>query len=159
MNKKQLFLIGLSSLILSACTLKPNTTPVVPSQPEITPATPVTEDPSMREDAKTYTLTEQNSSGQTGTLTLTEATPGQTTAVLALTGGNFTEPQPAHIHEGTCPNPDAVQFPLNDVVDGQSTTVLNMSIKDMLATFPNLAVNVHKSKAESKVYTACGDLK
>lgn len=152
MNKKHLLLIGLSGLILSACTLNP-TAPAPESQTEGMP-----EESSVAGESRTYTLNEQNGSGQSGTLTLTE-NDSKITAVLDLTGGDFPQPQPAHIHEGVCPSPGAAQFPLSDVVDGHSTTVLNMTMADMLATFPDLAVNVHKSGAESSIYTACGDLK
>ena len=68
-----------------------------------------------------------------------------------------TEPQPAHIHEGTCDdlNPEPA-FPLQDVVDGRSETDLDITLDDLaLSTY---AVNVHKSAAESDLYVACGDI-
>lgn len=107
---------------------------------------------------KVYKLAEIDKSGQTGTMTLTATKDGKTKVVLALTGGKFTEAQPAHIHEGSCPTPGAVKYPLTNVVNGKSETTLAVTLEDLLA-MPTLAVNVHKSAAEVKTYTSCGDLK
>ncbi|OHA09272.1 MAG: hypothetical protein A3H69_05210 [Candidatus Sungbacteria bacterium RIFCSPLOWO2_02_FULL_47_9] len=64
---------------------------------------------------------------------------------------------PAHIHVGACPNPDAVKYPLADVVGGKSTTVVHASVDELLKELP-LAVNVHKSGIEIKTFVACADL-
>ncbi len=66
--------------------------------------------------------------------------------------------QPAHIHTGACPTPGDVVYPLTDVVDGTSVTTLNATMEELTAKMP-LAINVHKSTQEVKVYTACGDIK
>ncbi len=67
-------------------------------------------------------------------------------------------PQPAHIHTGSCSNLGAVKYPLSAVVNGKSETKLNISAEQLLSQLP-LAVNVHKSAAEIKAYAACGDIK
>lgn len=103
-------------------------------------------------------LATQNNLGQSGTATLTENAEGNLVVTLAMTGGSFSSPQPAHIHVGSCPNPGAVKYPLANVVNGQSETVLDVSWSDLENGGEKLAINVHKSAAESKVYTACGDL-
>ncbi len=108
---------------------------------------------------KTVTLQEQNDLGQTGTAVLTELDDSRVQVVLNMTGGNLTQPQPAHIHVGSCPNPGAVQYPLTNVVNGKSETTLSMSMEDIMNSSDKLAINVHKSAAEASVYTACGDLK
>jgi hypothetical protein len=107
-------------------------------------------------DSMTVTLGEQNDLGQSGTATLTEEN-GQVKVVLSLTGGTFAEPQPAHIHMGMCPKPGEVVYPLTNVVNGQSETMLATTMADLKAK-GDLAVNVHKSAAEASVYTACGNL-
>lgn len=73
-----------------------------------------------------------------------------------MTGGG-TDPQPAHIHEGTCAdlNPQPA-FPLQDVVNGSSETDVNISLDDL--TISSYAVNVHKSAEEVDTYVACGDI-
>ncbi len=105
-------------------------------------------------------LGEQNQSGETGIATLTEQN-GQTKVVVTLVaapGASVSASQPAHIHLGSCPNPGEVKYPLTNVVKGISETVLPVTIAQLKAMMP-LAINVHKSAEEVKVYTACGDLK
>lgn len=151
---KRALLVVVAGLVLSAC----NYSTPAPSAPSSGSMEPVIE---QIEEAATNTwtvpLTAQNNSGQNGVMTLTES-DGQVTAVLAMTGGSFTAPQPAHIHVGACPTPGAVKWPLNNVVNGASTTVLDVTLADLKAAGP-LAVNVHKSAQESSNYTSCGDLK
>lgn len=117
----------------------------------------------MEEDAVvaqsvTLDLTEQNDLGQSGVATLVEDVDGNLVVTLAMIGGEFTEPQPAHIHVGACPEPGAVEYPLTNVVDGESETTLDVSWADLVALGEPLAINVHKSATEASVYTACGDL-
>lgn len=147
-------ILALSSaaLFLSACAPKPSLTPV-PETPATTTTTP---EAAVMETAYTYNLAAQSNSGQTGTMVL-EAVDGQVKVTLDLTDLGKTS-QPAHIHVGACPTPGAVKYPLTNVVNGKSTTVLSVSLEDLMAELP-LAVNVHKSAAESSVYTACADIK
>jgi hypothetical protein len=107
-------------------------------------------------DGLSVQLGEQNDSGQSGTATFTINDDGNVHVSIDLSGGG-SEPQPAHIHEGTCAdlNPEPA-FPLENVVNGSSETDLSVSLDD-LALEP-YAVNVHQSEAEADVYVACGDL-
>lgn len=100
-------------------------------------------------------LEAQNDSGQPGTVTLTEV-DGKTTVSLSLDAPSSV-PQPAHIHAGACPTPGEVVYPLTNVVDGSSETVLDVDLATIKSQLP-LVVNVHKSETESGVYVACGDL-
>jgi Cu/Zn superoxide dismutase len=103
----------------------------------------------------TVKLVAQNGSGETGTATFTPV-GNKTQVVLELTGAPA-DPQPAHIHEGSCANLNpAPKIPLENVANGKSTTVLDMPIKQVMA---GGAVNVHKSAQDVKTYVACGDLK
>lgn len=106
----------------------------------------------------TVMLAEQSDLGQSGVASFTENEDGKLVVTLTMVGGNFTEPQPAHIHVGSCPNPGAVKYPLTNVTGGSSETVLDMTWAALQSSEEKLAVNVHKSAAESKVYTACGDI-
>ncbi len=102
-----------------------------------------------------FSLVEQNDSGQNGTVALTEV-GNQVRVVLTLTDPVSTS-EPAHIHTGRCPSPGGIVFELDPVVNGTSTTTLNTTLTDLRAR-GDLAVNVHKSEAESGVYYSCADL-
>jgi hypothetical protein len=126
--------------------------------PEPTPSlTGTTPTPSPTETV-TVTLDEQNELGQTGIATLADNASGKLVVTLAMTGGTFTAAQPAHIHLGACPSPGSVKYPLTNVVNGKSVTTLDVSWADLVDAGDALAINVHKSAAESSVYTACADL-
>lgn len=103
-------------------------------------------------------LAEQNELGQSGSATIEQTGDNQVTVTLTLTGGEFMEPQPAHIHLGACPDPGSVEYPLENVVEGSSVTILDIPFSDILASTSPLAINVHKSATEASVYTACGDI-
>lgn len=102
------------------------------------------------------TMNEQNGSGQNGVTSLVDNGDGTTTVTIEISNGTDT-PQPAHIHEGTCAtlNPKPT-YPLNTVVNGKSTTIVQADIHDIADGV--FAVNVHKSAAEATVYTSCGDV-
>lgn len=94
-----------------------------------------------------------NGSNENGTATLRAA--GQKTIVtIKLSGGSDIE-QPAHFHAGTCdhyqPRP---RYPLEDVVNGKSTTTLDVPIDKL--TGGDLIINVHKSYADIATQAACG---
>ncbi len=108
--------------------------------------------------SQTIQLEEQNDLGQTGQAVITEDADGNAVVTLTMTGGEFPDPQPAHIHDGSCPNPGAVKYPLTNVVDGASVTTLDVSYDDLVNSTEKLAVNVHKSAKEASVYTACGNV-
>lgn len=97
-------------------------------------------------------------SGESGTATLKEA-GGKTIVVLDLDPRETPKgvTQPAHIHEGSCPGVGAIKYPLTPVMDGKSETTLDVGLDQLLSEIP-LAINVHKSVAEAKVYVSCGDI-
>lgn len=102
----------------------------------------------------------QNSSGLSGTATLSEE-DGKVKVSLKTAGGVLgllSATEPAHIHLGSCANIGGVKYPLSSVVNGKSETKLNVSMSELKAGLP-LAINIHKSVAESSVYIACADLK
>lgn len=103
----------------------------------------------------TFNLEEQNNSGQNGTVVLSEV-GNQVQVTINLSNPN-SAPEPAHIHIGSCPNPGAVLHHLSDVVNGTSVTLLDTTLADLNARGA-LAVNIHKSAAESGIYYSCGNL-
>ncbi|HKP51698.1 MAG TPA: BMP family ABC transporter substrate-binding protein [Chloroflexia bacterium] len=104
----------------------------------------------------TVTMKEQNASGQNGTATVKQSSTGWV-VTIDISGGT-TEPQPAHIHKGTCANLDpAPAVALTAVVNGKSETTISTSDFTM-APGQAYAINVHKSAAEASVYVSCGDI-
>ena len=99
----------------------------------------------------------QNKSGESGTAKLTPM--GDKTKVeLSIKGAPKGVSQPAHIHEGSCAKLDPKpKYALQNVVEGKSSTEVPADIKTLTAG--KLAINVHKSAEEAKVYVACGDIK
>jgi len=128
-----------------------------PSAPEVA-TTPVVEEssPSAATSGITIILSEQNDSEQSGTATLIEV-DGKVMVTVNTTGGMADVAQPAHIHVGECPEVGAVKYPLTNVVNGVSETTLDVTLDQLKSELP-LGINVHKSAAESKIYTSCGDL-
>ncbi len=105
---------------------------------------------------RVFAIAAQNGSGEAGTVTLTAA--GDKTRVdVALAGAPADTPQPAHVHPGPCAKLDPKpKFPLTPVVDGVSTSMLDVPMSAL--TSGDLSVNVHKSTTEVAKYVACGDL-
>jgi hypothetical protein len=101
-------------------------------------------------------LAAQNDSGQDGDATLSEV-DSDTTRVVLEVGNPPGDPQPAHIHRGSCENLDPQPaYGLENVVDGKSTSEVSVAIEDLVGQ--GFAVNVHKSADEAQVYVACGDI-
>jgi hypothetical protein len=102
------------------------------------------------------TLDEQNGSGEAGTATLSAVGEGRTRVVIQLSNPPK-NPQPAHIHEGTCDelNPTPA-YPLNNVEQGRSDTTVEVGLDKLQETA--FAINVHKSEADLATYVACGNV-
>lgn len=177
---KKLLLLAVSSVLFAACsqptttsTTMTDATPTAPSETTSSDMTTTTPSPQVSDqsmllpqspaatNSMTFNLMAQNNSGQTGMAVISPTNTGKVNVVLTMQGGNFTQPQPAHIHLGSCPNPGAVKYPLSNVVNGKSDTDLAFTIDDlktMLASNQKYSINVHKSAADMKSYTACVDL-
>ncbi len=105
---------------------------------------------------RVFALGTLNASGELGTVTLTAV--GEKTRVdVALANAPTDVPQPAHIHEGSCAKLDPKpKYPLAVVVDGTSTTMVDVPMSQLVAG--GFAVNVHKSTKDIPTYIACGEL-
>jgi len=102
-------------------------------------------------------LEPQNSSGESGTATLTKAGENQTKVVLELKGAPAGVSQPVHIHKGTCANLDPKPaYPLSPVVNGKSETTVNVSLDSLEKG--GYSINGHKSAQEAKTYVFCGPI-
>lgn len=116
---------------------------------------------SAQQETSSIPLLEQNSSGQSGTATFTYSEDYSTVTIEINLSNGTAEPQPAHIHAGSCADLNPTPFyPLSSVVNGKSITVIT---EDDVANldydlYNQFAINVHKSAAEASVYVACGDI-
>lgn len=100
-------------------------------------------------------LEELDGSEVQGVATLVPA--GQRTTVVIELEGDDGETRPAHIHEGTCESSRAEpSFPLTDVIEGRSETVIDVSVGELMST--DYIVNMHESPEALTVYVACGML-
>jgi hypothetical protein len=102
-------------------------------------------------------LSEENNSGQTGTVTLFRRGSSSTLVVIALTSEPPGKAEPAHIHRGPdCDTLDPVPtYPLAPVINGVSKTLVKAPADKLLSG--NYDVNVH-SFVHPNVYFACGHL-
>jgi hypothetical protein len=103
----------------------------------------------------TVDLAEQNGSGQSGTATLESMDGGMTHVTIELSSPPA-DPQPAHIHSGSCAELGDVVHPLTNIEGGSSETDVAASLEDLQAG--DFAVNVHMSEADIGTYVACGDI-
>jgi len=97
-----------------------------------------------------------NNSGISGAVRLIETAPGKLRVEARVTGAGA-GPQPMHIHDGTCNdmNPEP-KIPLTNVVNGASTTELDLSLRQLFAT-PHV-IYLHKSPEELPVMVACANI-
>lgn len=155
MNKNLIFgAVGVLVIVVIGYLLFNRQTQPIP-QPTIT-ITPQTASPSVAISGVTVTLSEQNTSRESGIATLVEVN-GQAVVILALTGAPEDVVQPAHIHVGSCPDVGAVKYPLTFPVNGRSETTLDVTLDQLRLEMP-LAINVHKSAQEASVYVSCSNL-
>ncbi|MFN0073715.1 MAG: hypothetical protein ACKVVP_19720 [Chloroflexota bacterium] len=100
-------------------------------------------------------MSPQNGSGQSGKTTL--YAEGDKTRVVILLDNRVPGPEPAHIHVGSCPLPNAAPlYPLSPVENGKSETVLDVNIGALIVEA--MAINVHRSPQELATYISCGDI-
>jgi hypothetical protein len=75
---------------------------------------------------------------------------------LVIDAGASGVPQPAHVHTGTCEDPGGIVYPLANVIDGVSITVLSTTIDSLLNS--DYIANVHLSAEEPGTYVSCAAL-
>jgi hypothetical protein len=103
------------------------------------------------------TLIDENGSGEDGAGQLTDMGDGTTKVELIMQNAPDGAVQPAHIHTGTCANLNPTPaYPLTNVVDGKSTTIVKVTLAELMGE--KYAINVHKSATEAAVYISCGNL-
>jgi hypothetical protein len=107
------------------------------------------------ETALSLELTEQNSSGQSGTATLTPVGDERTKIVMELSNPPAV-PQPAHVHPGPCDDLGDPVAALANVVGGRSETTVPLSFAELRRG--DLVVHAHKSEREYSISVACAPI-
>ncbi len=94
---------------------------------------------------------------QTGSAVVRALSDGTTEVVVSLRPPGASA-QPMHLHSGGCvaSQMGPVISKLQDVVNGESRTVLDKSLAALAST--QVSINVHESANNFKVYTACGEV-
>lgn len=105
---------------------------------------------------RSIVLESQNDSGENG-IALIQEKEGKLSVSLRITGSPSGTIQPAHIHLGSCGKMDDVLYPLSNLVNGESETIIDTTFKKLYKDLP-LAVNVHKSEKEANIYVSCGNI-
>ena len=105
----------------------------------------------------TIRLETLSGSGVTGTVGFTEVQGGRTRVIVVVDPAGHPD-MPAHIHPGTCTNlTPQPKYPLENVIDGTSTTEIPATMADLLAS--RVAVNLHASVSDLETYTACAEIR
>jgi hypothetical protein len=98
-----------------------------------------------------------NSSGESGTATLSDTGGNKTKVVISVTGQPANVPQPVHVHIGSCAQMDPKPaYGLTTLVDGKSETVIDQPLSALQNN--RFAINGHKSAQEATTYVFCGDI-
>jgi hypothetical protein len=111
--------------------------------------------PASAQQSVEVSMIAQSGSGHSGKATL--YAEGDKTRVVVQLDNPAPGPEPAHVHLGSCPTPNASPlYPLSSVENGKSETVLDLSLGGLLVE--PMAINVHKSPQEVAIYVSCGDI-
>ena len=139
--------------ITNSTSVPPTATATAAPTPTATPPPEFTPTPAPARAV--VLIADKGGSGQTGQATLT-AQGDKTEVVINITAAAPGVNQPAIIHERDCtgPAPGPTKSRLTNVVDGKSTTVVDVP----LATFQSAPFSlwVHKSSTEAGILIACG---
>lgn len=116
-----------------------------------------TVEPVINGERSSVFLTPMTGVVQGGVATLQEEQGRVTVRVTVAAIPGITDPQPIHIHSGSCVEPGKIVYTLNDVKEGRSTTFLNTSL-DLIKAQEPLVINIHRSYQEIDVQTSCGEI-
>ena len=104
----------------------------------------------------TVQLAPENNSGESGIATLADV-GGKLTVFVVVQNEPAGASQPMHIHDGNCgPTLGAVKYPLTPLVNGVSTTTVDVTLAQLKTG--KFAINGHKSASEMGTYFFCGNI-
>ena len=105
----------------------------------------------------TVKLGEVTKSGKSGEAVITQTGTSTVKVIVNIIGKPSKVVMPSHMHIGACPTPGDVKYALTNVDKGAAQTELPITLEQLVSELP-LAINVHKSASEAKVYVACGNI-
>jgi plastocyanin len=76
--------------------------------------------------------------------------------VIEINSGAADVAQPIHVHAGSCETLGGVDYALDSVLNGFSSTIIDVSLPALREGLS--AINLHKSGAEVGTYVACGNI-
>ena len=151
-------ILVVATIALAACAPAPTPTPVpTPVPPTAVPQPTQAPAAAAPGAAITLNLGPGRDGDQTPATAVLTAQGDKTQVVLNIKSGGAGVSQPAHIHDGACPVVGGVKYPLTNVADGKSVTMVPAALADVLKGA--YSINVHKSTSEAGVYVACGAVK
>ncbi len=106
--------------------------------------------------SKQFDLNEKNGSNEDGTVTVSEV-GGKTKIEISLTHAPSTA-QAVRLYAGSCSAIGILKYALNSVVNGVSTTTLNLSLAQFKA-MGSLALDVRQSAGQANTSVACADVR
>jgi hypothetical protein len=105
----------------------------------------------------TVQMTEDNDSGLNGVAVITGIGKDASRVAIEMTGEPDGADETVSIYTGSCALIGGNAYLLNDLVDGMSTTTIDVSLSELLGQQLPLAINIQDAP-ESATSTACGDI-
>ena len=110
---------------------------------------------SSSDGVESVTLSAVNSSGETGTATLTDLGDSTTQVAITTTGGTDTGVQSTIVRTGTCGSSGAIYAQLNNIQSRQSITTLSYALSSLIGG--KYYIDVHSSTSVGEI-VACGSI-
>lgn len=159
-NKKIVYLAFIIILIILIYSLLPkdffSKIKLSFNQPVSSPQVPIKTVSSNSDFLKVLVKLNSTSESDEGTLLLTKDQK-ETKAIIKIPSYIKDLDQPAAIYKGSCASPGKIYFSLSNVINGESTTELNASLRSFADHLP-LTVVINKSFDDGKIISYCGDI-
>jgi hypothetical protein len=112
--------------------------------------------PAAAQNIFSVPLDDVDDSGVTGGASIRGVDEGVEITVF-ISAGDEGGVHPVHVHDGTCDDLGDVAWPLEDIEDGESVTVLDdITLGDIMTG--EYAINAHQSEDEMDVNVMCGNV-
>ncbi|HEY4520457.1 MAG TPA: hypothetical protein VJJ72_01495 [Candidatus Paceibacterota bacterium] len=105
------------------------------------------------------TVNQLNSSGESGVVAITVDANGRAVVSFNVVGAPAGIGQPAYIYRGVCSSAQEVVYRLEPLINGSSSTTLDVSFNSLVNGEGSLAIIIHKSVEELEHRFACAQLR